>query len=721
MQQPFRAAPHDDILLLLVQLAVLLLAARALGEVARRLKQPAVIGEILAGILLGPSLLSGLFPVLGRWIIPQTELSGYLLETIAMFGAFFLLILTGLETDLPLIRRQARTGVGASLGGLLLPFVTGFLLGEIMPADLLADPSRRTIFSLFMATAMSISAIPVIARVLIDLNLMRRDVGQIILAAGMSDDTVGWILLSIVAGLAAGQAVTAGSLLQSVGSVLGFMLISFTIGRWLVKRSLDFVQDNMVSHDRLLTLIVVMALLWGAISQALHLEAILGAFIVGMLFGQMPRLPATVHQKLESISLAIFTPLFFAVAGLKVNLLSLLNGRLLLVALIVLSVAIFGKVAGGYLGSRFIGGRDHWSSLTFGFGLNARGAMGIVVASIGLSLGILSQDIFSIIVLLAIVTTLMTPPMMRWAVRHLPEDPQEAARLQEESLASASPLSRVHRVLLPVRPRDLLSGENMQTIESRILDMMGKDAKLSVTLLHVAPPGRRAENQRFVNDLASKFSQSELVKKVVESQDISGAILDELQKDYDLLVLGASERHRSADILFTPMVDSLVRMAPCPTLVVKRHPVASGWSPHRILVPTNGSRAAKSAAEVAFSLRNGGAHEVTILNVPGEGPSADTYPKDLGLQYHERREAIAQEIVGELQQLGNARGVDTHALVRNGAEPERVIVDMAIHQTADLIVLGTDLRPGHGRLYLGPRVEWVLEHAPCPVIVVNVP
>lgn len=228
MTTPFTAAPHHDVLLLLVQVSVLLLAARALAELAQRLGQPSVVGEILAGIVLGPSLLSGLVPAVGAWIVPQDQLGGYLLELVSLIGALYLLLITGLETDLGLIRQHARTAIGVSFGGILLTFSTGYLLGRSLPSEL---------------TAMSISTIPVIAEMLMDMNLMRRDIGQTIIAAGMSDDTTGWVLLSIVSGLASSGRVDASSVLSSVGKVAIFMAVSFTVGRWLVRRALDFVQE----------------------------------------------------------------------------------------------------------------------------------------------------------------------------------------------------------------------------------------------------------------------------------------------------------------------------------------------------------------------------------------------------------------------------------------------------------------------------------------------
>lgn len=239
-------------------------------------------------------MLSGIIPGVGEWLVPQTQTQGYLLEVISLLGAMFMLLITGLETDIGLIRRQARTAIGVSLGGITVTFASGFVLGQFIPDLLLADPDRRTVFALFIATAMSISAIPVIAKVLFDLRLMRRDIGQTILASGMTDDTVGWILLSIVAGLAAGEAITFNSVAESAGAVLLFMTFSFTAGRWIVKRALSLVQGSFNIRERVLTLVVVLMFAWGALTQALNLEAVLGAFVVGILFSMTRSLPSEV-------------------------------------------------------------------------------------------------------------------------------------------------------------------------------------------------------------------------------------------------------------------------------------------------------------------------------------------------------------------------------------------------------------------------------------------
>ncbi len=715
----FTSAPHHDVLMLVLQVGILLLAARALGEVAQRLNQPSVVGEILAGIILGPSLLSSIFPEFGHLMIPQNEVQGYLLETISLLGAMFLLLITGLETDIKLIKRHARTAIGVSLGGITVTFATGFLLGQYLPDFLVADPENRIIFELFVAVSMSISAIPVIAKVLMDLNLMRRDIGQTIIAAGMSDDTIGWIMLSIVAGLASGEAVTAGTVIQIIGSVIAFMVLSFTLGRWLVKKLLIFVQDEVQSTDRLLTLVIIMTFLWGAITQALNLEAVLGAFVMGILFGTMPRLPESVIHKLESLALAIFAPIFFAVAGLKVNILNLLEPTLLFITFLVIAVASLGKVAGTYFGARVIGGKDHWSALSFGAGLNARGAMEIIIATIGLNLGILAQDMFSIIVVMAMATSLMAPTALRWVLKRVKIGTEEKERLEKEELEAQSLIAGVHRVLLPVRRRKgEIEGQAVQSVESELLKLLDEADELSVTLFSVTSEDETADCEEYLNRLSKLFDQKEIVKKVVNNSQVGDAILDEAKKDYDLLVLGATEKGRYSSHLFSPLIDYLTRVAPCPTLIVQAENMQKEWDPRRILVPTNGTEASKNAADLGFFLaKTDKVREVSVLNVVfNEHKKSPWHLRD---DKSESLMKIGQDIVDEVKKLGEAMNVPTNAVVKKGDTPEDAICGFAKENEIDLIILGTNVRPGSHRLYLGPRVETIIKRATSPVLVLN--
>lgn len=702
---------HDEIVVLFVQLAILLLTARVLGEVARRLGQPSVLGEILAGIVLGPSLLSGFVPGLAEWMLPQTATQAYLLELIALIGAMFMLLITGLEIDVNLIRQHARTAISTSAGGLLVPFSFGFTLALFLPDDLLANPDQRIVFALFFAIALSVAAIPVIAKVLMEMDALRRDVGQTIIASAMIDDITAWTMLSIVVGLAAGEAVTIGSVAFSIFKVVAFVVVSFTLGRWVVAKVLDFVQNEIKSPDAILSTVVILMFIWGAVSHALYLEAVIGAFAVGILFGQMPTLPAAVIHKLESIALGIFAPIFFAVAGLKVNLGALLDPRLFGFFLLVLFIACAGKFIGAYSGARFLGKRDHWTAMSFASALNARGAVEIIIATIGLSIGVLGQGMFSIIVMIAILTSLMAPIALRWAFRQVQPGEAELARLRHAELVKDSLIANAHRVLLPVRLREDDTTYTVQAIEARMLEQIGSQSKLNITLLCVVQAEEKTRAQEFLAKVARSFSKHTVARKVVTERPPVDAILVESRKDYDLMILGAPEKDSASDVVFTHMVDHLVRFASCPTMVIQGGEVADDWKPQRIMVPTNGSVAARRAAEVGFAMASHGRGEVHILNAVSPAQSV----REVLLNH---QIGISQQIVDELRITGDTLGVPTVAEVRVGDSLPQVILEAAQNEQIDLLIFGIDVRTG-SRLYFGPLVEYVLQHATCPVLIVN--
>lgn len=699
----FGSASHDEILQLVIQVSVLLGAARLLGGLAQRLNQPSVVGEILAGVVLGPSLISGIFPAIGRWIVPQTPTQGYLLETVALIGVMMLLVVTGLETDLGLIRRRLGTALGVAVGGLVLPFATGLWLGYAIPGDLLADPGRRDLFALFLATALSISAIPVLAKVLLDLNLMRRNIGQTLLAAGMIDDITGWTLLGLVTALTGAGAITAGTMLETLGLVVLFILSTVLAGVWLVDRGLTFVQAHFRGQDRILTLVVVLAFAWGAFSHALHLEPVLGAFAIGILFGRSPRIPADTIRKLEASAFGIFAPIFFAVAGLKVDVSAILEPRLLAVTLIVVAVATFGKVVGAYAGARLLSKQDHWSALAYGSGLNARGALEIIVATIGLSLGILSQELFSMIVLMAVVTSLMAPLALRYTVARVEPDEEERGRLSLEAALQESFVGGIRRLLIPVRPQHAV--DPTRAMQATIVDRLGSLHDVAVTLFSVVSADRRHEAQRHLLEVSALFGGVKATRVVV-SDDPVWAILEEAAGDYDLMVLGAPTESGRPDTLFGATIDELMKLSPCPTLLVKGMAGRSPWQPGKILVPTDGKRAAHRAAELAIAIA-GEETEVQGLHV-------------LTSTTLRTRRTLAEDITAEMEKVGSSLGKTMTTDVISTNTVEEGILSRVASSHPDLLVLGTEVRAGTTRLHLGPRVEFIVTNVPCAVLVLNV-
>jgi len=582
--EPLPGIAHADLLKLVISVALLLGTARLLGELCNRIRIPAVVGEIFAGILLGPSLLSGFFPAFGELILPETSIQTQLLDLVGLLGIMLLLITIGMETDLALIRTRLRTAVGVGIGGLVVPFVSGLLIAAAIPDDLLADPASRQVFGLFLAVALALSAIPVLAKILADLGLMRREFGQTALAAGMIDDILGWTLLGVVTSLAAAGRVDLVSLGATLGAVLVFLLATVVVARPLTRWSLGVVQDRLRSRDRIITLIIVLGFGWGAFSHALHLEPILGAFAIGILFGQTRRLPLEVSRQLESITYGVFAPIFLATAGLRLDVGSLLEPRLLRITLLLLAVAAAGKIVGAYVGARWVAKAKWRESLAYGLALNARGVLGIIVASIGLTMGIFSVEVYSMMVMVSVVTSLMAPIGVRFALgAHFSSDEGEPPPV----------LGGVRRVLMPVRLREM-TGTDVQTLEAAVLARLGADG-LAVTLLTAVERGQRKQAARFMDDLASIFpANTELTKRMVSGGEPSQSIVAEAAKGYDLLVLGAPENLGGTEHVFSSVVDEVVRLAPCPSLVFRAG--QGTWPPRRIMVPTGGSATALASS-----------------------------------------------------------------------------------------------------------------------------
>jgi Kef-type K+ transport system membrane component KefB/nucleotide-binding universal stress UspA family protein len=702
--ETFSAASHAEVLQLVIQVAVLLAAARFLGGLAQRMGQPAVVGEILAGVILGPSLLSGIFPWVEQWIVPQTQAQGYMLEVVALIGVMLLLVITGLETDLSLIRRRIGVALGVAVGGLVVPFVTGLALGYSLPDSLLVDPSDRTIFALFVATALSISAIPVLAKILMDLDLMRREFGQTVLAAGMIDDITGWTMLGLVTALASAEAITAGTVLLTVLMVVIFLLATVTLGRFLVEQGLGLIQDRFRGRDAILTLVVVLAFGWGAVTQALRLEPVIGAFAIGILFGRLPRLPTEVVQKLESMALAVFAPIFFAVAGLKVDVGSILQPDLLILTVVVIAVATIGKVSGAYIGARFISGQEHWAALAYGAGLNARGAVEIIIATIGLSLGILSTEMFSIIVLMAVVTSIAAPAGLRYCLARVTPGAEEEMRLAREEVLKGSFVSGLRRVLVPVRPR--IGQVGTQTIQAVLVARLGEANEISTTLLAVAGDKDRVMAGAYLASLRSVFRSKGTTTRIVSNEDPVGAILHEAEGDYDLLVIGTPTLSGTGDSMFGPVIDDLIKLSKTPTLVVKGENVPEGWTPRRILVPASASVSSKNAADLAFAIAGmdavvTGVHVVTPSRLSGTRPN------------------IALDVTAEFEIVATRMGQNAETEVREAEDVETGILEALDEFGADLLVLGTSVRAGTTHLHLGPRVEYLTRLAPCPVVILN--
>src|SRR5512138_2731210 len=429
-----RGLSEHQLLVLLVQFAVLLGAARLLGGLARRFGQPSVMGEVIAGVLLGPTVLGNLLPAVEAGIFPNDAEQRGLLELLSWVGMILLMLRTGIDTDVSRWRTLKGPALLASVLGIALPFAVGIAIGLVVPADLVGK-GGRPLFTVFVGTAMSISAVKVIAKILLDLDLMRRDVGFVILGASILDDTIGWVILAIVVRVASTGRFGIESVAATLAATAGFGLAAMLVVRPRAVRWLE--REGRLEHGTT-SAVVVLTLACGAITQALGIHAIFGAFVAGLIVGESPRIKEGTLESIDSMVMGVFAPVFFAYSGLKVEALTLPSWR---VTALVLGGAIVGKVIGAGVGAR-AGGMRARDALAVGIGLSARGSTELVVARIGMDLGVLAAPMYALIVLLPIVTSLATPPLLRSVLRKLRPSGDEARRLAHEASDDRSVIRR---------------------------------------------------------------------------------------------------------------------------------------------------------------------------------------------------------------------------------------------------------------------------------------
>lgn len=423
-----RLTPHD-ITTILLAIGTLLASARILGEVATRFRQPAVIGEILAGILLGPTLLGQVAPEVFQSLFAVSTAPGspsapaVVLAGLSTIAVVLFLLVAGMEVDLSTVFKQGKVAFAVGISGIALPFLIGFgfgwigesMLGMRLTGEVLGGggADQRLLFSLFVATALSISALPVIARILMDLNLYRTDLGMTVIAAAIFDDLVGWLFFALILanlGLGTGHGLGVGPTVLFTLLFAGGML---TIGRRLLDRLLPWIQAKTSWPGGVLSFALVLALLGAALAEWIGVHAIFGSFIVGVALGDSAHLKEKTRATIDQFISYVFAPIFFATIGLRVNFVEHFD---LLLVVVVLVIAAIGKVVGCGLGAMLAGmpKREAWA---VGFGMNARGAMEIILGMLAYQHGLIGEKMLVALVVMAIVTSVAGGPIMQRILR----------------------------------------------------------------------------------------------------------------------------------------------------------------------------------------------------------------------------------------------------------------------------------------------------------------
>lgn len=396
-----------DLLLLLAQIAGVLFAARIFGRLATLVGQPQVVGEMLAGIVLGPSLLGQLAPGLSLALFPPESLG--FLGTLSQIGLLFFMFLVGLELDPTLLRGQGHAAVVTSHASIIAPFALGAGLALLLYPRLSDDSVTFTAFALFLGAAMSVTAFPVLARMLAERGLMKTRLGAVTIATAAVDDVSAWCILAgvIAVARAAESPLPLPTMLLGVVAYIALML---TVVRWALRRLEGWIERRgQVSQDVVaLVIFFVLASAW--VTERLGVHAVFGAFIAGAVLPRDERFVKPIVERFHDVMVVLFLPLFFAFTGLRTSI-GLIRGELWGYAALIIVVAVTGKLVGSALAARTAGmsWRESWAIGTL---MNTRGLMELVILNVGLDIGVISPALFAMMVLMALVTTVMTSPVL---------------------------------------------------------------------------------------------------------------------------------------------------------------------------------------------------------------------------------------------------------------------------------------------------------------------
>ena len=757
-----RKGPSEVIFI--AQILALMIVGRLLGEAMLRMRQPAVMGQLIAGLLLGPSLFGLILPDLQQMLFPNNPEQKAMIDAISQFGILLLLLMTGMETDLKLVRQTGRAAVFASLMGIVIPFVCGVALGEMLPDAMLPDPGKRLITALFLGTALSIASVKIVAMVVREMNFMRRVVGQVILASAIIDDSVGWIIVSIIFSLALHGAVDAWSLAQSVVGTFVFMVASLTIGRRIVFFIIRWVNDTFLSEFAVITAILVIMGGMAMITHLIGVHTVLGAFVAGILIGESPILTRHIDEQLRGLITAFFAPVFFGIAGLSSDLTIFADPKIALLTVGLILIASVGKFSGAFVGAE-LGGLTRREGLALACGMNARGSTEVIIATIGLSMGALNQSLFTMIVAMAVTTTLAMPPTLRWALARVPLRKEEKQRLEREEQEEKGFVPNLERLLIAVD--DSPNGK----FASRVAGMLAGTHGMPTTVLHIKDAAKiedkkQAEKASETKDAAKadakaadknsdvkksenkdddkKSAKEEKVDKVQKKAEKAGdtvkqaaelikskqkdeekvdtpvevttivheapgpdVIAAEAEKGYDLMLIGVEKTaHRGKD--FHESVTSLAKGfdGPLAITAVRGDLSKKPGGKLNILVPVNGTEPSRRAAEVAITMARANKAPLTVLYVAVGKPGARR-----GIRSRRHEEAILKDIVA----IADGYNMSIRTALRADVAPDEAILKESARHKHNLIVMGVGRRPGE-ILFFGDTASSLLKNAECSLL-----
>ena len=406
---------HHDMIVFLLVLGLIMIIARLFAELFKKFKLPSVLGEIIAGVILGPSVLGYfspesfeyLFPFIAHPEFTSTIPVQYAMDSMINISVIMLIFVAGMEVQLPLVIEQGKVALSTTFFSMLIPIIFGYFGVQLFPDLFMASNGDVSVVGLFIGVVLCITALPVIARILMDMNLFKTRIGMTIIASAMLTDLLGWLIFSVLlSSIDDGDRMSLSYTLVSIVLFGGFML---TIGTRLIDKSLPWVQTKFSWPGGVLALLFGFCFLGAAFTESIGIHSILGAFIVGITFGDCANLRDRTREIIHQFVTNVFAPIFFVSIGLYVNFVDNFN---LVLILILLFLAYSSKILGSYIGAR-ICKLDTKSALAIGVSLNTRGVLEIILGSIAMTAGLINEEVFVAIVVLVVVSIITTAPMLK--------------------------------------------------------------------------------------------------------------------------------------------------------------------------------------------------------------------------------------------------------------------------------------------------------------------
>jgi nucleotide-binding universal stress UspA family protein len=563
-----------------------------------------------------------------------------------------------------------------------------------------------------------------VASVVRDMGFLRRNVGQVILASAIVDDTIGWIIIAITLGLASQESFSWLAVGKSALGTIAFLGFSFTLGRRFVFKVIQFTNDHFRGEAPVIAAILVVMGAFALITQLIGVHTVLGAFVAGILVGESPMLTADIDRQLRGLVAGLFMPVFFGLAGLSADLTVLKDSELAMLTFGLVAIASFGKAAGAFTGG-WLGGLTIKESTALAMGMNARGSTEVIVASIGLSMGVLSQNLFTMIVAMALITTLAMPPTLRWALQRLPMRREEEERLQREEFEARGFVPNLERILVAVdrsangrfasRLAGLLAGTRGMPVT--VLDVTASEAKppADASAAGNENPDQEPQAAKRVAAAAAqaggpKESPTETIDVIQRQHDAPAAvaIAEEARRGYDLLIVGidptASPRgefHENVSRLVSDFEGSIA-------IVDARgaHALDPDQPVTKILLPVTGNEYSRRGAEAGVTLAKGAAAEATALSVI----SREAKNK-------QRRRRESQAVAKEIQRIADHLQTPVKTIIRFDVFADEAILQTIEKGKHDLVVMGVSRRPGDV-LAFGDVASVLLKSAKCSLMFV---